>query len=524
MAGLLLLAAVLLFVNLGRPRMWQDEAETALLGRNTLRFGVPKVWDGVNLVTQYYPYDFDRHLVFQKPWLPLYAVAASFALLGEGTAQARLPFALCGLLTVYLTWRVGARLTGGPLVGALAALLLTLSLPFVLYARQCRWYTLAMALTLLLIEGEDRLEEPRGWLWFGIPAALLFHVNFLTLGVTLAGLMAGRVWTRGGTRAVTGNLVRAFLVMAAAALPWMALFTTFGFVADSAAGGLANVTRRVAWLFSDFNRYVLPLPAMIVLLAWPARGLARAPWFRRLAATVLVAVPLCALPLSTSLVTIIGFRYVINLLPVAVLLFAAVLREAARARPWILPVLLAVHLGTNVLGFPLSLWPFASGIVRGDLLQLGRAVFAPPRGPIDGAVEFLQTHARPGDALFTPYEHLPFQFYTGLRTVGEQKAGSTLDRLGIQLPEYVSAFIVGDVHWIVPRAYWDGLLGAPHISRLVQILRDQGLQVEEYVLEAPDFQWQWREYPPCTSFKDDPDLPRLSVLRVTGAPRPAMPR
>jgi len=129
MAGVLLLAAVLLFANLGRPRMWQDEAETALLGRNTLRFGVPKVWDGLNLVTQSYAFDFDRHLLFQKPWLPIYAVAASFAVLGEGTARARLPFAVCGLLTVYLTWRVGSRLSGDRAVGALGALLLTVSLP-----------------------------------------------------------------------------------------------------------------------------------------------------------------------------------------------------------------------------------------------------------------------------------------------------------------------------------------------------------------------------------------------------------
>jgi 4-amino-4-deoxy-L-arabinose transferase-like glycosyltransferase len=520
LSGILLLAAVLLFANLGRPRMWQDEAETALLGRNTLRFGVPRVWDGVNLVTQYYPLDFDRHLLFQKPWLPVYAVAASFALLGEGTAQARLPFAVCGLLTVYLTWRVGARLTGERSVGALAALLLTLSLPFILYARQCRWYTLAMALTLLVIEGEQRLEEPRGWLRFGLPAGLLFHVNFLTLAVTLAGLLAGRFWTRGFSRAVTPNVVRGLLVLGAAALPWMAAFPTFGFVADSASGGLGNVPRRVAWLFSDFNRYVLPLPGVIVLMATLGRDLGRTAWFRSLAAAFLVAVLLCALPLSTSLVTIIGFRYVVNLLPVGAILFAAVLREATRPRPWLLPALLAVHLGTYGLALPLSLWPpFTPAIVRPDLLQLGRAVFVPPRGPIDGAVEFLQTQARPGETLFTPYEHLPYQFYTGLRTVGIQKAGTTLDRLGLQLPEYVSTFIVGEVHWIVPRAYWDGLLGAPRIARLVRILRDEGLEVEEHVLEAPDLEWQWREYPPCNRFADDPAQPRLSVLRVTGTPR-----
>ena len=277
----------------------------------------------------------------------------------------------------------------------------------------------------------------------------------------------------------------------------------------------------MAWLFSDFNRYLLPLPAVVILLAVLGRDLLRQAWFRRMGVTFLLAVPLSAVPLWTGLITVIGFRYVVNLLPVAALLFAAVLRGATRRRPWLLALLLAVHLATHALGFPLSLWPpFTTGILRTDLLELRRAVFAPPRGPIDGAVEFLQAQARPGQALFTPYEHLPFQFYTGLRTAGVPRVGTLLRGLDLELPEYVSTFILGDVDWIVPRAKWEGFLGAPPTGRLVQILRDQGLDVEEHVLDAPDFEWQCREYPPLNPFTDDPGVPRLRVLRVVGGPRP----
>src|SRR5437879_13444610 len=51
-AGLLLLAALLIFPNLDDRRLWDDEAETALLAQNTLRFSVPIAWDGVSLVSQ----------------------------------------------------------------------------------------------------------------------------------------------------------------------------------------------------------------------------------------------------------------------------------------------------------------------------------------------------------------------------------------------------------------------------------------------------------------------------------------
>jgi hypothetical protein len=55
---------------------------------------------------------------------------------------------------------------------------------------------------------------------------------------------------------------------------------------------------------------------------------------------------------------------------------------------------------------------------------------------------------------------------------------------------------------------------------LVQVLREQGLDVEEHVLDAPDFEWQCREYPPLNPLTDDPGVPRLRVLRVGGGPRP----
>ena len=134
----LTIGALLLLSRLDGVRLWQDEAETALLGRNTLRYGVPVVWDGRNLVAQYYSLDFERHLLHQKGWLPSYLVAASFALFDESTASARLPFAVLGLAALWLCRRLALRLTGDPATATLALFLLSTSLPFLLYSRQCR--------------------------------------------------------------------------------------------------------------------------------------------------------------------------------------------------------------------------------------------------------------------------------------------------------------------------------------------------------------------------------------------------
>ncbi|PYM55151.1 MAG: hypothetical protein DMD79_23480, partial [Candidatus Rokuibacteriota bacterium] len=292
---ILAVAALLLLYGLGAPRLWQDEAETALLGRNILRFGLPRVWDGNNLVAQYYALDFDSHLLYQKSWLPLYLAAGAFALLGQGTFTARLPFALCGLVTVWLIWRVGRKLTGDGPTAVLAALLLALSLPFLLYSRQCRWYAPAMAVTLLLVEAEERLAERWGWLRFGAAIGLLFHLNYLVCGATAPALVAARLSTR-GWRSIDRRMIAGLSAAALLTLPFFAFFPPFAF-AEQVASTFSDYPSRMAWVLGDLNRYLLPLPGIAVLSALAGGRLGRSGWTRRLAVTILLAVVLSNLTL-----------------------------------------------------------------------------------------------------------------------------------------------------------------------------------------------------------------------------------
>src|SRR5438445_10718984 len=100
-AGLLILAAALILPNLEDHYLWDDEAETALLAKNILRFGVPVAWDGASLISQECGSDYDaNYLWLQTPWLPIYLTAASLSVFGASAFAARLPFALLGLLAV----------------------------------------------------------------------------------------------------------------------------------------------------------------------------------------------------------------------------------------------------------------------------------------------------------------------------------------------------------------------------------------------------------------------------------------
>src|SRR5512137_2012600 len=123
-------AAALLLWRLDAVYLWQDEAATAVLAERMLKYGKPLAWDGRNLITMDSMADEDpatlhertgnvdamlRYLVARKdfradttwvnqPWGQFVAAAASLGVLGHGTWQARLPFALAGLATVLLLY------------------------------------------------------------------------------------------------------------------------------------------------------------------------------------------------------------------------------------------------------------------------------------------------------------------------------------------------------------------------------------------------------------------------------------
>lgn len=125
------LAAVLLLWHLGDRMLWQDEAETGLLAKSILRFGLPIASDGINVVSQEAGREFGADFLWRwSPWAQFYLAALSIALLGATPFAARLPFALLGLCCVPALYLVSRRLSGSVAVARLGALLLTLSVPF----------------------------------------------------------------------------------------------------------------------------------------------------------------------------------------------------------------------------------------------------------------------------------------------------------------------------------------------------------------------------------------------------------
>jgi hypothetical protein len=432
--GVFLLAGLLLFCSLGRRYLWQDEAETALLGRNILRYGVPLASDGTNVVSQEAGREFvagSRWPYFLwrwSPWVQYYLAAGSMLLLGPTTLAARLPFAALAFCSVPLTYSLARRLFGSRLVAGLIALCLVANVPFLLHARQARWCAPAFVLVVALLLSATALARGtrRAWAGLAVAGTLLFYTNYLVAIGALAALLPAVTVLAPGRTALRG-LAAAYAATATLTLPGVVFLNVLGRPGQIVTDQVANQLGACAGLYFTF---LLPLPAAVLILylcaaeraeAWLVKG------WRRNALFLIVFSLVYALYLS--LPPWLAFRYLCAVVPVAAILLG--LGSAwifTRNRPLGVALLLVVLTTDFLHGLPLgwlgapgtqvrdrfpSLGPVSSPLA-GFVYELGGS-FAPPERSLS---DYLRIHARPTDVVLTTYDDLPLQFYTGLRVTG----------------------------------------------------------------------------------------------------------
>ncbi len=181
------LACVLaIFWRLDGVPLWRDEATTAVWGRLMADTGsvLPYVFDsrsGQLLVQDDDGHDANSRLLpAMQSYLQIYVSAASHRVLGSGTYQARLPFALFGLGTLALLYFLGKQLAGPAWLPYALPLSATASIYFLHAARQGRYYILIVFATVLLMVQLAR--------YFRAPAlgkTWLFHAQLCLIGCLL---------------------------------------------------------------------------------------------------------------------------------------------------------------------------------------------------------------------------------------------------------------------------------------------------------------------------------------------------
>lgn len=498
-ALILAAAGVLLLAGLDNGRLWQDEAETAVLGRNTLQFGYPKVFDGINRINPWVQSTDQGEAWTYHTWLSFYLTAASFALFGISTWAARLPFALMGWLTLYLFYRWVDRWLKSRSLAILCAAILTCSVPFLLHMRQCRYYAPTALFSLWAAWAYLRFLNQKRWagVELFLSLLLLFHSNhgvFIPFALALAthGCFESRIRRR------WKSLLGIVLALAALTVPFF-----FFLKAGQHHAGFTTLDywHHAQFYFRQINKYLLPLTVWIPLAAFfltrKQKPVQSVTWL----VACIIGVNLLFLLLVPSQR---HFRYLVHLIPWILLIHAVLLRALYRnnRRAAILAAFLLI--GTNwhyavparILARipwlpnrpdssePLRIWP----VSYGD--ELTHAY----RGPVDGIVEYLNREARPGQTVKIPYEDHSLIFYTQLKV---EKLYS-IDEFGNETyPD-----------WIVLRKEW---IVSSFFS--TDYFRKIEAGYDKIVLDVPDIAWQNRPDPGFHRFRTDRQAPPVVLYR-----------
>ena len=220
--GVLGLAAILRFVQLGHDSVWVDEAFSARVSNLGFR-------DLISTATS------------EDTNPPLYYVLLHFwiGVFGDSEAALRSLSAVVGVLLVFVVFKLGERLSGFR-AGLVAALLAAVSSFLVHYSQEARVYSLLALLSacsyyFLL----DLLDEWRPWrvVWYVVFTTALLYAHTYGLFVLLAQMTfiaVGWAWRRDWLR-VDPRLLGAVLVAPLVlAIPWFVVFA--GHVRDEVEG------------------------------------------------------------------------------------------------------------------------------------------------------------------------------------------------------------------------------------------------------------------------------------------------
>lgn len=211
---ILLLPPLLIFPNLGANILWQDEAETATLAQRIVQYGYPLADDGRLPLDKYgrslwaitdqqmtedgrYVDINDDGIWIWTSWFGNYLTAGSLLIFGaldmldtleRQTLAARMPFALGAWLTLAVLYVGLLDITRRRALSRMTVLMLMLSVPYILFARQCRSYPFLSMFTFLQVWGYIRLTREQR---YGLSLFILGGVGgFYTFFPSMVGVTA----------------------------------------------------------------------------------------------------------------------------------------------------------------------------------------------------------------------------------------------------------------------------------------------------------------------------------------------
>lgn len=414
----LALSFFLLFRHLDRKLLWGDEAETTLLTRNVLRFGIPKTVDGVNHITVLGGYRDENaaHVWTWAPWLQEYITAAAFLAFGESTWSSRAPFAAIAWFSVALVGWVAFRIYRSHFVALSTLVLVASSEVFLLHARQCRYYSITVAAEILLVYGAFELLEkrkPAVWL-MAIALVLQFYTNFVLVAAN-GPLLLALAWLNRKRPDLLTKLGAVVALTTAAALPWLIYARPWQ---QANAISQDNLLSKALYYFGEWHFHFIPW----IFLLLPLSSL----FVRRSIKTADLDASVSKLEKACTILTIGYFiallalqselRYLLPLLPIGCLLAAAWLFRYVRSKTAIVAIL-AFQTTTNVIPILTTLGLNKEHHWRAPIVEFVTSLNRTYNDRFSDVLSFFSSNARPGEIVWVADPEFPLIFYTGLGVV-----------------------------------------------------------------------------------------------------------
>ncbi len=490
--SLLILAGVLLFKNLGNAYLWEDEAITALLARSVLHFGYPAGFDGVNRINALVGADSPYWI--NEPWLPFYILAFFFRFFGESTFTARLPFALFGLGSIWLTYIFARKLYSDKWIARLAVLLLVFSVPFLLLMRTCRYYSFTLFFSLVSMIAFVKFVRKDRFAPISLTVALIvlyFTNNGLWIPLVMAQIIYLLSFYRTRKMLFQYTLILFFNLMLA--IPWYLIADTFSVGAKS---GWDHHQDNLELYARSINKYIIPWVfwtcffVIGYIYCRIKKNRAVADLLKRTKeafgsrSSMLLLFWILATLVFLIFVEQRFFRYLSSVYAAFVILHAVIIRSLAQSKlKRSLAVILPLLLLTNILHSPhLSSSPLAKYLYE---------ITHDYDGPNEGIVRYLKKHAKKTDVVKLRYEDAPVMFYTGLKVD---------NRWYIEEETYPE--------WIIPRRPWaeEGFWTSEYYAKIQK-------RYERIEIPYPDIQWENREDLGEHHFRTVQDAPKVLLFR-----------
>ena len=440
--AIILLTVFTLFYNLDDRLLWADEAESALFAKNIIKFGVPRVDYGENLISLTGRDFNEEHIWIDAPWLHNYMTALSFVALGETTFTARLPFVITSLFSVLFLAFLAHRIYQNHELTISAVLLYITCTAFLLHSRQCRYYSVLMFAQIWLIYGYWLLctgKSCRGVIHITLALIVQFYCNYLPVVINILSLCIVAIVLFRRCRRLLWTLPICFAFFGIFALPWCIYARLwegsqhFSFVPEHLLVG-------ASYYISRIHLYILPVAILLIPpVVYFVRLIKRQDTSgtlkkkkrdelaggdeelkfgrKKIEVFLWILIPMHVLVLSTFFY--MYFRYMITLIPVLALLAVIILIKYIKPRVirYSIIALLCLSNAVSVV----SAYPFNNSY-KFDMpyVRFIRSITTEYQDRLEDIVSFFKQNADPNESVFAYNGEFALIYYTDMRVINGQ--------------------------------------------------------------------------------------------------------